>query len=171
MIIACYGIKPEVAMHTLSRTFRFVVLGVIVIVAVVSCCEYGFVVPGIILPGTKSFAFVDIGTQERAKWTYVEWKKKKDFDDALAQVCSHPGGTYDLYVLLHDTDQHPIHPYNPCPPKPPGSIRTVKVTKSKAVYKIAAVEAVVNDPNAMHRVQSPDPRDITRVLGTLKPVP
>jgi hypothetical protein len=170
LIIARYGIKTGVAMKTLSRRFRFVVLGVIVIVAVVSCCEYGFVVPGIIVPGTRSFAFVDIGTQQRDKWTYVEWKDKGDFDTALAQVCGHQG-TYDLYVLLHDTDQHPNHPYKPCPPNPSGSIRTVKVTKSKAAYKIAAVESVANDPNVMHRIQSPDPGDISAVLKTLKPVP
>jgi hypothetical protein len=45
------------------------------------------------------------------------------------------------------------------------------VTKSKAADEIAAGESAANDPNVMHRVQSPDPSDIKKVLGTLKPVP
>jgi len=47
-------------------------------------------------------------------------------------------------------------------------IRTVKVTKSKAADNIAAGESAANDPNVVHRIQSPNPGDIKKVLDTLK---
>ena len=57
-----------------------------------------------------------------------------------------------------------IHPSTrPCK-CPSGNIRTVKVTKSKAADNIATGESAVNDPNAMHKIQSPDPGDIKEVL-------
>jgi hypothetical protein len=158
LIIARHGVKPAVAMKTLSRTFRFVVLTVIVIVVVVSCCNF----PSI--PDKRiSLYTVEIGNEKRGQ--YVEWKSQGAFDSALEQVCwsHHPGhGWYEFY-----TDADRTHPYKPCPP-PRGTIRTVKVTKSKAADKIAAGEPVANDPNVMHRIQSPNPDDIVTVLDALK---
>ena len=150
-------------MKSLSERFRFVVFGVIVIAVVVSCCNYAFVVPGTIVTGTKSFAFVDIGIKQRTP-PYVYWKSQCQFDNALAQVCRN-GGHYDLTVLLKDGAE-PIHPYKPCPFL--GCIKTVKVTKSKAAENIAAGESIANDPNVSHRVQSPNPGDIVKVLDALK---
>ena len=153
-------------MNTLSGTFRFVVIGVIVMAAVVSCCYFPFI------KGTAAYATLEIGDQSRAnrkyKGPYVEWKDRGQFEKALQQVCDHQG-EYDLFVVLQGTDeQHPEHWKKRCTPNPSGNIRTVKVTKSKAVDKIAAGESVANDPNVMHRVQSPDPGDVDKVLEALK---
>ena len=149
-------------MKTLTRTIRFVVLGATVVAVVVSCCNYAFVAPRTIVPGTKSFAFVDIGSKERHP-EYIEWKSQRQFDNALAQVCRH-GVLYDLTVLLKD-GADPIYPYKPCPS--PERINTVKITRSKAAAT-AAGEPAPNDPNVMYRVQSPDPGDVDKVLQALK---
>jgi hypothetical protein len=145
-------------MKTISRRFRFVAFGVIVIVAVVSCCPFLPIVPN------NALYSVEIGNMQGGQ--YVEWKNKGDFDNALDQVCwSRHGGHGGWYEFYIDTDR--TRPYKPCPP-PRGKIRTVKVTKSKAADNIAAGESAVNDPNVMHKIQSPDPGDISAVLKTLK---
>jgi len=145
-------------MKTISRRFRFVAFGVIVIVAVVSCCPFLPIVPN------NALYSVEIGNQQKGP-KYVEWKDQGKFDEALAQVCwSHHRG-HAWYEFYTDTDH--TRPYKPCPP-PRGKIRTVKVTKSKAADNIAAGESAVNDPNVMHKIQSPDPGDISAVLKTLK---
>jgi len=144
-------------MKTLSGRFRFIVLAVIVIVVVVSCCNFPSI-PDILYS-------VEIGSKQRPR-KYVEWKNPKQFNAALDQVCAHHGN-YDLYVLEREGADE-IHLYKDCKHNPPGNIRTVKVTKSKATDNIAAGESAANDPNAMHRVQSPDPGDIKKVLAALK---
>lgn len=161
-------------MKTLSGRFRFIVFGVIVIAAVVSCCNYAFVVPGTIVPGTRSFAFVEIGSKQKGL-TYVEWKDEDTLKRALDQVCEH-GGQVCLCVVRKAGDQ-PSYGYKACRPPapacpnydcPPANIRTIKVTKSKAAHNIAAGQSAVNDPNITYRVTSPDPADISKVLGALK---
>ena len=150
-------------MKMLSRTLWFVVLGVIAIVAVVSCCYFPSV------SGTKSYATVEIGLPGKIP-RYVEWKNKGDFDKALAQVRGH-SGKICICVLLNSGGEPYRHELNnDCPDYhcPPENIRTVKTTKSKAADNIAAAESAVNDPNATYRIQSPDPGDIKNVLGTLK---
>ena len=156
MIFARHGVKPAVAMKTLSGRFWFVVFAVIVIVAVGSCCCLP-VIPNIVYS-------VEIGNQHTGQ--YVKWKQP-DFDNALDQVCWSRGHGHGWYEFYTDTD--PTHLYKPCPAPPPtGKIRTVKVTKSKAADKIAAVEPAANDANAMYRVRSADPGDIETVLEALK---
>jgi hypothetical protein len=152
-------------MKTLSVRFRFVVIGIIAMVAVVSCCYF----PSI--RGTKSYATVEIGYELKGKMPrYVEWKKKNDFDKALAQVRAN-NGKICVCVIEKPGDKPYLHELNndcrdyKCPSE---NIRTVKVTKSKVADDIAARESAANDPNALHRVQSPDPRDIIKVLGTLR---
>jgi hypothetical protein len=144
-------------MKTISRRFRFVAFGVIVIVAVVSCCPFLPIVPN------SALYSVEIGNMQTGQ--YVEWKTQGDFDRALDQVCWSRHGGHGWYEFYTDTDR--TRPYKPCPP-PRGKIRTVKVTKSKAADNIAAGESAVNDPNVMHKIQSPDPGDISAVLKTLK---
>jgi hypothetical protein len=157
-------------MNTLSGTFRFVVLGVIVMVVVVSCCVF----PTIPDPRITSYS-IDIGYRQRDQ--YVEWKDNgAEFKQALEQVRGRKGGDYCICVLEKPGDK----PYQyhdskcpkdyQCPPEnnPPINIRTVKVTKSKAADNIAAGESAVNDPNAFYRVRSPDPGDIKKVVEALK---
>ena len=150
-------------MKTLSRTFRFVVLGVIVTVGVVSCCTF----PSI--TNTAPFFGVKIGNYSKDNAPiFVRWKSEDKFKAALEQVCGHQG-EYDLFIL-RDNNKKEYWKKN-CNPNPPRNIRTVKVTKSKAADNIAAREPAANDPNVMHRVQSPDPGDIIKVLNTLEPAP
>ena len=103
LIIAAHGVKPAVAMKTLSRTFRFVVLGVIVIVAVVSCCCFSN-------HPRHSIALysVEIGNTQRGQ--YVEWKTKADFDNALAQVRGHNGDVLTSVFLMTAPIINRIHP-------------------------------------------------------------
>jgi hypothetical protein len=166
LIIARPGVKPSVVMKTLSGTFRFVVLGVIVTVVVVSCCDFPFI------PAILSYC-VEIGGKQKGPTygpTYVEWKNKDAFDEALAQV-RHNNGKICICVLLNSGGKPYRHPLNnDCPDYdcPSENIRTVKVTKSKAADNIAAAESAVNDPHVTYRVQSPYPGDISKVLNALK---
>jgi hypothetical protein len=158
-------------MKTLSVRFRFVVIGVIAMVAVVSCCYF----PSI--SDTIPRASVEIGHDVRGKRTYVEWKDDgAKFKQALEQVRGHKGGEYCICVIEKPGDKRYQYPDSKCdkdyecPPEnsPSVNIRTVKVTKSKAADNIAAGESAVNDPSVTHRVQSPDPGDIKKVLDALK---
>jgi hypothetical protein len=157
-------------MKTLSGRYRFVVLGVIVIVAVGCSCYF----PSI--PDTRiSLYSVVIEPREKSNPPYVEWKKKDDFDRALDHLRA-DGGEYCLCAVVNPGDRphYPYRPYKPnhCPSHytcPSATIRTVKVTKSKAADRIAAGESVANDPNVTWRVASSNPDDIKTVLDTLKP--
>jgi hypothetical protein len=145
------GVKPAGAMKTPSGTVAFVILAAIVTLVVVSCVTYQLV------PNQQ--AFLVIGTGK----TFVKWKSQRQFDNALKRVCRH-GGYYDLTVLMNVGAQ-PIHPYKPCPSW--GSIRTVKVTKSKVADDAAAGESAGNDPYVTMKVASPDPEDIGAVADAL----
>jgi len=156
-------------MKTPPVKFRFVVLGVIVIVAIVSCCPFP-TFP--VITGTTSFAVAYIRPGPRTTGpTYHEWKDKVTFENALAQVHAH-GGQICICVLESSGGTPYSHKWNNdclrnyhCPSE---KIRTVKVTKSKAAENIAAGESAVNDPNITYRVQSPVPGDIAAVLDALK---
>jgi hypothetical protein len=153
-------------MNTLSGTFRFVVLGIIVMVVVVSCCIFPTI------PNNVLYS-VEIGGQQGPP-TYVEWKDEHQFEQALQQIRGHAvnGANYCLCVVMPGGTPHPYDSGNKCPPSytcPPVNIRTVKVTKSKAADNIAAGESAVNDPNAYYRVRSPYPDDIAKVANALKP--
>jgi hypothetical protein len=151
-------------MKTLSRTFRFVVLAIIVTVGVVSCCIF----PPI--PNTRAYATIEIGKwppNSKNNVIYVRWKSEAKFTAALNQVCCNHG-EYDVRILRDNGEKD--HWIKNCNPNLP-NIRTVKVTKSKAADNIAIGEPAANDPNVMHKVQSPNPGDIIKVLNTLEPAP
>ena len=154
-------------MKTLPVKLRFVVIGVAVIVAVVSCCNFPLnPIPDILYS-------MEIGHAPGARTRgakYVEWKGDgSQFKAALEHVCSHHGG-YDLFVLLHDTDQHPEHWKKNCNSNSPGKIKTVKITKSETATDIAA-GAAINDPHATYTIRSPDPKDIKEVVAALSTTP
>jgi hypothetical protein len=153
-------------MKTLSKTLRFVVLAVIVTVVVVGCCN----IPFPTVPGVISY-IVNIGSQRRTRSDdgYVNWKSRKQFDDALKQLCAH-GGTYCIAVKFDHTVIDPYHPEGSkdCTRCSWNNIRTVKITKFKAADKTAAGPSAANDPNVMHFVQSPYPGDITKVVDSLQ---
>ena len=162
-------------MRTLSGKFAFVVLAVIVIVGVVSCCNFPFI------PKIASYS-VEIGGKQKGL-TYVEWKDEAKFKQALEQVRGH-GGEYCICVLKKPGAKPYLyadskcHKYYKCPSEnspsensPSVNIRTVKVTKSKVADNIAAGESAVNDPNVTYRVQSAYPGDIKDVVDKLKKTP
>jgi len=163
LIIAARGVKPAVAMKTLSGLFALVVIAVITTVVVVGCCDFPFI------PGIATYC-VEIGGTQKAS-TYVELKDKGKFDAALAHIRGQKGGSYCLCFMSTPSDTpHWYDSHVECPRYykcPPGKIRTVKVTKSKAADNIAAGESAVNDPHITYRVQSPDPKDISAVLAAL----
>jgi hypothetical protein len=155
-------------MKNLFGRFRFVVLGVIVIVAVASCCNFPY------LPNIISWC-MEIENKQRANGRYVEWTKEADLITALKQVCAHHGEVC-LCVVRKVGDQ-PSYRYKECAPPatpcpkydcPPANIRTVKVTKSKAAANTRAGESAANDPNITYRVTSPYSSDLTNVLAALK---
>lgn len=170
LIIAGHGVKPALAMKRLSKTFRFVVLGVIVTVAVVGCCTFPFC----LIKDTKSCfelgnCSVDIGHWPLANRKddvpiYVPWKNEDKFKAALERVCGHQG-LYDVFIQRDNNEKE--HWKKNCNPNP-RNIRTVKVTKSKIADMTAAGQPAVNDPHVTYKVQSPDPGDIVAVLGTLQ---
>lgn len=165
LIFADHGVKPAVAMKTLSGLFALVVIAVITTVVVVGCCNLPFI------PGIATYS-VEIGGAQKAS-TYVELKDKVKFDAALAHIRSQSqmGGSYCLCFISTASDKpHPYDSHNKCPPHyecPSAKIRTVRVTKSKAAHNLAAGESAVNDPHITYRVQSPDPKDISDVLAAL----
>src|SRR5215216_5541374 len=124
--------QKGVAMKSLSRRFRFVVLGIIAIVVVGCSCYFPLI--------TDTKLYVEIGHDVRGKRTYVKWKDDGvKFKQALEQVRAH-NGEYCICVLetsggkpyrYHDSKCHEDYA---CPPENnlPINIRTVKVTKSKA---------------------------------------
>lgn len=158
-------------MKNLFGTLQLIVLGIIVVLVVVSCCEFPFI------PNIASYC-VEIGHPvpgvARSR-TYVEWKNKGDFDNALQQV-RHHNGKVCLCVVVPTGTPHPHELNNDCSRyedncPAPENIRIVKITKSKDADKIAAGDSAANDPHVTYRVQSPYPGDIAKVLGTLKSVP
>jgi hypothetical protein len=154
-------------MKNLLGRFRFVVLGVIVIVAAASCINFP--------PLPIVNWCMEIENKQRASGPYVEWTNEADLITALKQVCAHQGQVC-LCVVRKAGDQ-PTPRYQACPPPaptcspypcPPANIRTVKVTKSKAADNIAAGGSAVNDPHVTYRVTSPDSSDLIKVLNALK---
>ena len=154
-------------MKTISRRFRFVAFGVIVIVAVVSCCPFLPIVPKIALYS------VEIGNQQSGQ--YVEWKDDgTGFKQALQQVRGRNGGDYCICIIEPGRKLYQ-YPGSKCPEgykclsenSSPGNIRTVKVTKSKVADNTANGQSAVNDPNAFYRVRSPNPDDIKKVVAAL----
>jgi len=163
-------------MKILSARFRFVVIGAIVVVAVVSCCT----IPIPLITDTKcvitaTVSYIEIGPQPGAKIrgrTYVDWKDKARFEKALAQVHDNKNGKICICVLESSRGTPYLHPLNNnCPLNykcPSEKIRTVKVTKSKAAENIAVGESAVNDPNVTYRILSSNADDIIAVLDALK---
>ena len=142
-------------MKTLSGTFAFVILAVIVIVAVVSCYQAPALVPNqkfLLYIGTKPIF---------GKPTYVYWTTEEKFDDALKQVCRN-GGTYKIRKLKAEGEE----PYDAksCTE----ILKTVKVTKSKVADDAAAGESASNDPNIVYKVAVASKEDIEKVLSELK---
>jgi hypothetical protein len=138
-------------MKTLSRTFVFVVLAVIAIVAVVTFRAFAQPQP---VPAKKFVLNIGRTAQE-----YVDVRDKNAFDKALRALASH-GGQYEI-GFKHDDGKvtDPYHALN---------IKTDKVTASEVAQNSPAGESAANDPNVTHLLRSDSATDIRDVLATFK---
>jgi hypothetical protein len=145
-------------MKTLSGTFAFVVLAVIAIVTLPSCCR-------------KQVTDEDLADQKfflrfgkPAEEDYVD-VKQPDFDNALCALKANKGSFTVKYKK--DANASPTPGYTPsC--TPPVSINTDKITTSGVARTEPLDDSSAYDPKATHRVQSDNLADIKRVLDTFE---
>jgi hypothetical protein len=152
LLILAQAAKPSGIMKTLSGTFAFVVLAVIVIATVASCDQTREIVPN-----QKFLLIIKDHTPGKK---YVNWTTEDKFDEALKQLCQN-GGKPDISKLKEDGGQP--YPAKPCEEL----IKTVKVTKSKAADGAAAGESA-GDPNVTYKIAATNKEDILKVLSELK---
>jgi hypothetical protein len=138
-------------MKTLSRTFVFVVLAVIAIVAVLSF--RAFAQPQ--ASADKKFV-LNIG---RTTEDYVDLRDKNAFDRALNDLKNH-GGQYE--IRFKPDHGNVIDHYQPV------SIKTDKVTTSEVAQNAPAGESAANDPNVTNHLSADSATDIKSVLDTFK---
>jgi hypothetical protein len=157
LIIPGRGVKPAVAMKTLSGTFAFVALAVIAIVTILSCQTK--------LPYAYRRPEYRIGNPDVVPRRYVELKNpdRDDFRDALV-ILKYNGGDCQIYFLRSSRDKEI---FNYCD-KIQVRLKTDKIRKSEAANHARAEESAANDPHATYRVASPSQADIDRVKQTLK---
>jgi hypothetical protein len=144
LIIAARGVKPAVAMKTLSRTFVFVVLAVIAVVTLIGCPpKHAFT--------KQKFALV-IGE-------YAEVRDEDAFKKAL-KILKKNGGLCEIKFLRKEGEE-PNKNY--CKELDVG-LKTDKVTKAEVANSAAVGESTANDPHASYKVQSANPTEIEAVL-------
>jgi hypothetical protein len=156
-------------MKTLSRTFVFVALAVIGIVAI-------FAFRRAFTRGPAKQDFPDqkfvlkIGKIGAHPKEYADVWSETDFATALDAVRS-KGGHYKFHFKRNDNTETD---YNHFPGTPSASgtsalsIKTDKVTTSALAKNGPTGESAANDPNATYRVTSADPGVIKGVVDTLK---
>jgi hypothetical protein len=152
LLIQTRTAKTSGIMKTLSGTFAFVVLAVIVIVTLPSCDQTRKIVPN-----QKFLLIIKDHTPGKK---YVNWTTEDKFDEALKQLCQN-GGKPEISKLKEDGGQP--YPGKTCKEL----IETVKVTKSKAADGAAAGESA-GDPNVTYRIAATNKEDILNVLSELK---
>jgi hypothetical protein len=160
-------------MKTLSRTFTYVALAAVAIVAVISLHAFGMA-----------------STQEKGKQykfhkqiggpgpnQYAELRDPKDqfqnrLDTALNTLKEH-GGVYRLKFLCKDTDtsvDYNPHGQDAAHGHPNCHAKTVKVTKYEGANIAAADASVANDPNAIQHLYANDAANIDAVCSLFKGV-
>ena len=142
-------------MKTLSRTFVFVVLAVIAIVAVFTFRALAQPQPA----AAKKF-LLKIG---RTETEYVDVKSKDAFIEALRHF-----GEDQYQINFLDHPGAPVEHYPPLPHSPKTGIKTDKVTTSQIAKRGPAGESVANDPNVTHLLSSDNATDIKSVLDTFQ---
>jgi hypothetical protein len=143
-------------MKTLSGTFAFVVLAVIAIATLPSCCRKQ--VSEEALADQKKFT-LKIG---RTDDDFVDVSKDK-FDEALCALKANKG---DFKISFKKDPEATPTPYDPsCRIV---SINTDKITTSGLARTEPAEESSAYDPNVTFRVTSNSATDIKAVLDTFK---
>jgi hypothetical protein len=143
------------------RRLGFIVLAVVAILTFLNCSQRGWFGKGkdafVLNIGNKGF--LGIGDE------YVP-VDQGNLDKAL-NALSGTQAVYDIYFLDHDGGTVIPH-YTP---RPHTSLKTNRVIKSDVAEQMLAEASSANDPNAMHKVQSPDPGDIKTVLDAFTSTP
>ena len=144
-------------MKTLSRTFAFILLAVVAIVAFMSC-----------VTNFGTYMYVrQIGDPNAP--VYVPFKHGESaFRQALITLKSPGhGGACEITILHSGPHQTPIPGY--CEHLNTVKLKTDRVIKSKTANNTAAGEPAANDPNVTWRVMSNSLDDINNVVNTLTP--
>ena len=151
-------------MKTLSRTFAFILLAIVAIVAFVSCVtKFG------IYKYERT-----IGDANAHPPVYARFKKgddnESDFRRALIALRRN-GGACEI-TFLHTGPHHtpePHHYRDICEHGGTVNLKTDRVIKSKTANNTAAGQPAANDPNVTWRVMANTQDDINNVMNTLTP--
>lgn len=147
-------------MKTLSRTFAFILLAIVAIVAFMSCVTRF----GIYKYERR------IGDPNAHPPVYRGFKKgddnDSDFRRALIALKQNEGAC-EITILHPGPHQTPIPGY--CEHLNAVKLKTDRVIKSKTANNPAAGESAANDPNVTWRVMSNNLDDINNVMNTLAP--
>jgi len=149
-------------MKTLFRTFAFILLEIVAIVAFISCVtKFG------IYQYERKIGDPNAG---------VYWRFKKgddndsDFRRALIAL-KRNGGACEI-TFLHTGPHHtpePHHYHDICEHGGTVNLKTDRVIKSKTASNTAAAASVANDPNVTWKIQANNLGDINNVVNTLAP--
>jgi hypothetical protein len=147
-------------MKTLSRTFAFILLAIVAIVALMSCATRF---------GIYKYER-QIGDPNAHPPVYRGFKKgddnDSDFRRALIALKQNEGAC-EITILHPGPHQTPIPGY--CEHLNAVKIKTDRVIKSKTANNPAAGESAANDPNVTWRVMSNNLDDVNNVMNTLAP--
>jgi len=160
LIIADRGVKPACAMKILSGKVGFALLAVIAIIIVLTIRPLTFATPTPMPTATpcppnlphRNFS-LKIGGPGHEDYVSVD---KGKLDAALAAL-----GGNAVYEIRFKDGGHVKDCYHPGDQV---NIKTDKGIISEVAKNASAGGAAVNDPNAMHRIQSNDITDIKTVL-------
>ena len=145
-------------MKTPSRTFIYIALAVVAIVAVLSLRAFA-TAPHQQTDPLKFFLKFSGPTNDE----YLE-VKQPDFDNALYDL-KQKGGQYTVKYKANATST-PIEDYHA--PHHSASIKTDRVITSDIAKTASADASVGNDPNAVYHLSSNDATDVQTVLKAFK---
>jgi hypothetical protein len=151
-------------MKTLSRTFAFILLAIVAIVAFMSC-----------VTKFDNYTYQRvIGDPNAHPPVYRGFKKgddnESDFRRALIAL-KRNGGDCEI-TFLHTGPHHtpePAHYRDICQHGGTVNLKTDRVIKSKTANNTAAGQPAPNDPNVTWHVMSNSQGDIDAVVNTLNP--
>ena len=146
-------------MKTLSRTFAFILLAIVAIVAFMSC-----------VTKFDNYKYVrQIGDPNAHPPVYRGFKKGDDNDSDFRRALialKRNGGACEITILHPGPHQTPIPGY--CEHLNAVKLKTDRVMKSKTANNTVAAESVANDPNVTWRIQA-NLEDMNNVMNTLTP--
>jgi hypothetical protein len=152
-------------MKTLLRTFAFVALTVIAIVALPSCCRKQ-VSEGV---HTDKKFHLEFGGPTKDDFVDVT---QPDFDQAVKALADPGPGHGGKYKIRYKANDGTVEdPYDPGHPHAQLNVKSDKVITSELAQNQPAENSTADDPNATYRVYSNNAADIENVLKTFKASP